>query len=110
MNTGVAGGGTLWQVGTRQDRKYHATAADKRDVRKEAANNTPTTIYRPGATWATLCHKLGQQSTKLKPLQNYTEYMPSILGGPSNLEILCGCTARTGPKKRPGLEQLAMKT
>jgi len=32
VNTGVAGGGALWQVGTRQDRKYHATAAGKRDV------------------------------------------------------------------------------
>jgi len=49
------------QVGTRQDREYHATTASKRDVRKEAASNTPTAIHLPGAIWAMFCHKLGQQ-------------------------------------------------
>jgi len=58
-----------WQVGTRQDSEYHGTTAGKRDVRKEAANNTPTI---PGAIWVMFCHKLNQQATKLKSLHHNT--------------------------------------
>jgi len=49
-------------------------------MRKEIASDAPTTIHLSGAIWTMFCHKLVQQSIKLKSLYDYTQCIPNILG------------------------------
>ena len=49
-------------------------------MRKEIASDAPTIIHLSGAIWTTFCHKLVQQSIKLKSLYDYTQCIPNILG------------------------------